>query len=244
MDSKQLRTEETVPKLLTGSEIESELELDYLLSIIIQMSKELLGADAGGVYLFNEHEQTLELEFPSEQKSLLFPRKLGLKESLVGKVLQTQQPLAVANYAEWTGRSSFLRDYSTQNILSIPLATSAGIIGILSLTYHDEEKYFSDAIMARAKAFGQIAALMMTVLAKGQIAKQVKELHRPLDALEIEEILKPVEEEQPDVKGNYGREEKLAAFHRLEGMLKTDGPLPTDEELKDDYINYLSEKYS
>jgi hypothetical protein len=42
----------------------------------------------------------------------------------------------------------------------------------------------------------------------------------------------------------HSLEEKLAAFHRLQGMLKTDPPPPTDEELKEDYINYLAEKYS
>ena len=45
-------------------------------------------------------------------------------------------------------------------------------------------------------------------------------------------------------QSEVSREEKLAAFHRLRGMLRTEGPSPTDEELKDDYIKYLAEKYS
>ncbi len=40
------------------------------------------------------------------------------------------------------------------------------------------------------------------------------------------------------------RERKIAAVRRLRGILKTEGPPPTDEELKDDYTNYLMEKYS
>jgi hypothetical protein len=39
-------------------------------------------------------------------------------------------------------------------------------------------------------------------------------------------------------------EEKLAALGRLRGVFKTAGPPPTDEELKEDYINYLTKKYS
>lgn len=31
---------------------------------------------------------------------------------------------------------------------------------------------------------------------------------------------------------------------RVRGMLRTEGELPSDEELKEDYINYLEEKYS
>lgn len=31
---------------------------------------------------------------------------------------------------------------------------------------------------------------------------------------------------------------------RVRGMLKPEGELPSDEELKEDYINYLIEKYT
>lgn len=31
---------------------------------------------------------------------------------------------------------------------------------------------------------------------------------------------------------------------RLHGILKPDGPMPTDEELMDDYVQYLIEKYA
>ena len=35
-----------------------------------------------------------------------------------------------------------------------------------------------------------------------------------------------------------------AAILKWAGALKTDGPPPTDEELKEDYIDYLEKKYS
>jgi hypothetical protein len=37
---------------------------------------------------------------------------------------------------------------------------------------------------------------------------------------------------------------KLAAVHRLQGIIKFDGDPPTDEELKDIYADYVIEKYS
>ncbi|MBC7798429.1 MAG: hypothetical protein H7Z37_16290 [Pyrinomonadaceae bacterium] len=39
------------------------------------------------------------------------------------------------------------------------------------------------------------------------------------------------------------REKRLAAFKRLDGVLATDKP-PTDDEIKEDYVNYITEKYS
>ena len=37
--------------------------------------------------------------------------------------------------------------------------------------------------------------------------------------------------------------EKLAAIDRLAGALQTEAPAPADEELKEDYIAYLTQKY-
>ena len=36
----------------------------------------------------------------------------------------------------------------------------------------------------------------------------------------------------------------VVPFVTLRGALKPDGPLPTDEELKDGYVDYLIEKYA
>lgn len=40
------------------------------------------------------------------------------------------------------------------------------------------------------------------------------------------------------------REGRLAAVRRLRGILKTEGTPPSDEDLKQDYIYYLTKKYS
>jgi hypothetical protein len=40
------------------------------------------------------------------------------------------------------------------------------------------------------------------------------------------------------------RERKIAAVRRLRGIAKSGAEPPSDEELKEDYVNYLSEKYS
>ncbi|HLL14989.1 MAG TPA: hypothetical protein VK388_07995 [Pyrinomonadaceae bacterium] len=40
------------------------------------------------------------------------------------------------------------------------------------------------------------------------------------------------------------RVRKIAAVRRLRGIAKSGGEPPSDEELKGDYVNYLSEKYS
>jgi hypothetical protein len=50
--------------------------------------------------------------------------------------------------------------------------------------------------------------------------------------------------ETPEANVQNETELKLAAVHRLQGIIKFDGDPPTDEELKDIYADYVIEKYS
>lgn len=83
-----------------------------------------------------------------------------------------------------------------------------------------------------------------------ELIQEIKQLPRDKRKALGEAILRSVQEEQrasdsgPREQSEVSREDRMAAFHRLRGMLKTEGPSPTDEELKDDYIKYLTEKYS
>lgn len=52
----------------------------------------------------------------------------------------------------------------------------------------------------------------------------------------------PSEDDQAEMQ--VSRESKITISQRLYGILKFDGDPPTDEEVKDEYANYLMEKYS
>lgn len=54
----------------------------------------------------------------------------------------------------------------------------------------------------------------------------------------VEEIRRSIREEVQPL------ETRLSIVDRLYGIAKPDGPMPSDEELKEDYIRYLTEKYS
>jgi hypothetical protein len=83
-----------------------------------------------------------------------------------------------------------------------------------------------------------------------ELIHEIKQLPRDERKALGEEILRSVQEEQlasdsgSRKRSEIGREERMAAFHRLRGMLKTNGPPPTDKELKDEYTKYLADKYS
>jgi hypothetical protein len=84
-------------------------------------------------------------------------------------------------------------------------------------------------------------------MTREEIVKEARQLPVAEREAVVEEIARSIREEtrgNASATGRSNLEEKLAAFHRLQGLLKTDVPPPTDEQLKEDYINYLAEKYS
>jgi hypothetical protein len=71
----------------------------------------------------------------------------------------------------------------------------------------------------------------------------VQEILAEIPSLSFEERLQLIEtisrslREDRQVRGGRRASELL-------GILKTDGPTPTDEKLREDYTDYLMEKYS
>ena len=83
-----------------------------------------------------------------------------------------------------------------------------------------------------------------------EIVAQAKEL--PLDEqwLVVKELLEALKmETQAAAEGESAeaRQRRLASIppaSAMLGILKPEGHIPTDEEIKEDYINYLVRKYS
>lgn len=84
-----------------------------------------------------------------------------------------------------------------------------------------------------------------------ELIRKIKQLPIAEREAVVEEVSRSIQEEA-DANGSHAKSEdqgnrihqKLAAVSRLRGAFKTDAPLPTDEELKEDYVNYLMKKYS
>ena len=83
-----------------------------------------------------------------------------------------------------------------------------------------------------------------------EIVAQAKEL--PLDEqwLVVKELLDALKMETLAANGRVSaeaRQRRLAALPPasvLLGIIKPEGHIPTDEEIKEDYVNYLIRKYS
>jgi hypothetical protein len=71
-----------------------------------------------------------------------------------------------------------------------------------------------------------------------EIIKEIKELPLNGQLMVLDAISQSVQEEARPPKS------RVSVVDQLWGIAKPDRPLPSDEELKEDYIRYLTEKYS
>ena len=73
----------------------------------------------------------------------------------------------------------------------------------------------------------------------------VQEMISEIKRLSLEErleLLKLLTHSLRDERQKRPREE--SSVNRVRGMLKPDGPIPSDSELNDEYTDYLVEKYT
>jgi len=87
-------------------------------------------------------------------------------------------------------------------------------------------------------------------MTREELIREIEQLPLAEREAAVEELRRGIQEE---IRANGSAESeeqskrierKLAAVNRLRGLFKTGAPPPTDEELKEDYANYLMKKYS
>ena len=83
-----------------------------------------------------------------------------------------------------------------------------------------------------------------------EIVKQARQLPLNERWLGVNELLHSLQGEAAAEQGlefAEAQRQRLASIppaSAMLGILKSDRPIPTDEEIKEDYINYLTRKYS
>lgn len=114
----------------TSQALATEYELDALLKTIVKSAAGLLGASAGGLYLYDPANKELEVVF-SNDPSIPIGTRLKLGEGLAGQVAQSGQPLRVDDYSKWEKRSLKYAGTIVRAVLEAPLRYGGDLIGVL-----------------------------------------------------------------------------------------------------------------
>jgi len=136
------------------------LNLSDLLEAIVKRAGQLLDTPHGYIYLSSARGDLLELHVGSGAFQDDQPMQPG--EGLAGKVWVTGQPLVVADYDAWEGRSPNFAYGLIHAVAGMPLTHAAGAhtVGVLGMAYSVESnRAFSSNEVELLNRFAQLASV-------------------------------------------------------------------------------------
>ncbi|MCR4408127.1 MAG: GAF domain-containing protein, partial [Anaerolineae bacterium] len=114
-------------------EITAQLDLDDLLRSIVSRAIELLGGNAGGLYLYRPERDVLEWAMAIGPSLAPVGSILHRGEGLSGKVWDTGKPMIVDNYQRWEGRAAIYNGYPFQAVVAAPVRWGDEFLGVLDV---------------------------------------------------------------------------------------------------------------
>src|SRR5918912_1863305 len=139
----QLNHEETEALRLTALDLTSELELEKLLDKIIKRAVELLKADGGGVYHYDENRELLTVIADCNSGHGLLGNTLRVGEGMAGQIVKNNREMIISDYSQWDGRASKLERGPFHAVVGVPLITRGKTIGVLYVLNYVEGKQFT-----------------------------------------------------------------------------------------------------
>jgi PAS domain S-box-containing protein len=114
-------------------EILAETDPSQLLLTIVQKASDLLEADAGAIDLFDPESQLLEMKHSHGYRKDYSGIRLSPGQGVAGMVCETRQPLAIDDYANWSGRVPQVDKAEISAALGVPLLHGDTLLGALTI---------------------------------------------------------------------------------------------------------------
>ena len=125
--------------------IGSKISLNELLKLIIAKSCELIKAESGTIYLFDEGRETLTVKAGYATGENFIGRKVRLGEGVAGLVGITGKPMRVNNYYEWSGKAqSYTNETNITAVLGVPLVSNGEVVGVVDVMSNVHVRVFTD----------------------------------------------------------------------------------------------------
>ena len=122
---------------------QQQLDLDAVLDIISQRAMELLNADGGGVWLWQEEDKELELVITYQVgEAEMTGRRLKPGEGLSGLALSERNIQVVDDYLSWAGHAESFEDAPFHAAVAAPMIWQNEILGVLVLTRSQPQQPF------------------------------------------------------------------------------------------------------
>jgi PAS domain S-box-containing protein len=135
------------------------LDLNNLLTAIVNRAANLVGSQHGYLYLMTQDGSEMQMRV----RTGIFEtfRTLTIKpgEGLAGKVWQRGEPIKVDDYSHWPERVGDVQREAVRALIGVPLRSDKTVVGVIGLAFLDPAQSFSDDQMEMLNRFAALASL-------------------------------------------------------------------------------------
>ena len=142
------------------SAISSKLDLNTILSTVVQLTAELVEADAGAISLISPDGQTI-----SHHNLYNLPEGLDLEKpvpkgnSLSWQVIETRRSVLLENYQDYSNNLPNWQATKLNSLIEVPLIAGDNCLGTLSVAKGNPDLRFSDRDLALVESVGRQTAI-------------------------------------------------------------------------------------
>ena len=140
-------------------DLAGRLELADLLEAIVRRAMGLLRGDKGGLFLYDEDSDDLQLITATGPDKELVGIRLMLGQGACGRAAQSPEPLMVTDYLAWDGRLPRFDHGVTFNSLNVPIRRGDNLLGVLYIDTLGSEREFDQEDVRLASLFANHAAI-------------------------------------------------------------------------------------
>jgi PAS domain S-box-containing protein len=192
-------------------DISARLAAPDLLQTITEKAVALLGAEAGGFYLYDPDRDELTFSVACGYYKEFIGATLKPGEGLCGRAFQERQAvMAVENYHTWEGRAeAFAEDERLASILAVPLTGRRGVLGVLEISgnagqpaFDEQDIWLVELFAAQATVAIENAQLHQDTVQMTQDLRHVHDLGLALSAtLDVRQIMRLLARSAREVTG-------------------------------------------
>jgi sugar diacid utilization regulator len=127
------RAEQIERLLATARRVTESLDLDTVLTAIVDDARALLRADSGDMLLWDRERDRLHVVAVSKRPTDLLGFEMAFGEGLSTQAMLTQRPMWVDDYSTYPHRARALDNYHFGSVICAPLVFRGEAIGALNL---------------------------------------------------------------------------------------------------------------
>jgi diguanylate cyclase (GGDEF)-like protein len=158
-DKERQRADEYEALRNTLAELSAVLDLPRLLNSILERAVILLMASGGELGLYDHETDTIQVVASYRMGKDYSGSSLAVGEGAIGRAVFSQEPVMVADYRTWEGRSPRYTDSPCHAVMAAPLVLREVMVGAISVMDIRPERRFSQEDMNLLALFAQQAAV-------------------------------------------------------------------------------------